>query len=152
MLRTFVAIILLSAAMSAVGTAGEPLRPGDIVVSDIGAKKLVRIDPTTGSQTVITSGGWLTQPFGLAIDPAGQVFVADLGGTEGAASDGFILKVDPATGAQTLFCTNLQDPIDVALDSDQSLLVSDSGARSVYRITQSGRTLLSEGNYHYSAT
>jgi Ca2+-binding RTX toxin-like protein len=40
---------------------------------------IVRVNPVTGNQTLLTSGGGLVLPFGIAVEPGGDVMVADAG-------------------------------------------------------------------------
>jgi hypothetical protein len=58
---------------------------------------LIRIDPTTGGQTVISSGGLLSQPTGLALDASGHVIVVD---QQAFGGGGGIVQIDLVTGGQ----------------------------------------------------
>ena len=89
--------------------AGRPpaaAAPGDVYVTDRdagpgGSGAVLRVDPATGAQTVIASGGDLADPTGIAVDlfapgATDSLLVADpsaLGGT------GALFRVDPASGA-----------------------------------------------------
>src|SRR5207247_2000779 len=58
-----------------------------------------RVDPTTGAQTVVSSGGNFVTPVGIAIAANGDILVADLNALGGP---GGVIRVDPTTGAQTV--------------------------------------------------
>ena len=96
----------------------------------IGTGKVIRIDATTGVQTIVSSGGQFIDPYGVVEAPDGSLIVADqglLGGT------GTLFRVDPVTGAQTVITTNgyLIDPFEVVIAPDGSFLVADFAHRRV---------------------
>src|SRR5439155_810424 len=136
---------------------------------------ILRIDPATGAQEVISSGGNLITPIGLALHPDGSIVVADrdLPG---------VVRINPATGAQTVLSSGglLIDPIGlaihpitqvtgaqqaistggsfvfpfwVAVDADGSIIVSDQdafgGQGAIFRVnpvTGQQTVLASGGN------
>ena len=56
------------------------LNPGDIIVSqgyDVRIGTIFRVDPVTGAQEVISSGGLLNEPTGVAIDSAGNIITVN---------------------------------------------------------------------------
>jgi PKD repeat protein len=63
---------------------------------------IIRVDPVTGDQTIISSEVYLISPVGIAIEESGAILVADngMGGT--VPTHGGIIRVDPVTGAQTV--------------------------------------------------
>jgi DNA-binding beta-propeller fold protein YncE len=65
------------------------------------AGTLLQIDPSTGNQTIISQGGYLSIPKGIAIDSTGQILVTD---------DAGLIKIDPASGIQTLLASSPIDP------------------------------------------
>ena len=92
--------VFLSALLFIWGTvlapaSAVPLNAGDILIADFSALggAVIKVDPTTGLQTVISSGGMLAEVGSVAIDGNGDILVAVL---DGAA----IIKIDPATGNQ----------------------------------------------------
>jgi DNA-binding beta-propeller fold protein YncE len=75
---------------------------GDLFVADSdiagGLGGVIRVNPATGAQMVVASGGFFTDPIGIAFDSNGNLVLADgfSGGT------GAVIRVDPATGTQTV--------------------------------------------------
>jgi len=80
---------------------GVPLKQGDIIYADSGdaieGGFIIKVDPDTGAQSVISSGGYLQMPFEPVIDATGQIVVSD---------SGRLLRINPATGAQTILADN----------------------------------------------
>src|SRR5438445_331331 len=74
-----------------------------IYVASLRNNAIVKVD-SSGAQSVFTSGGNISRPFGLAFDSSGNLYVANLGGHA-------IVKVDPS-GAQSVFTSggNLRNP------------------------------------------
>jgi hypothetical protein len=93
------ALVLAAAAPAAVAA------PGDIYVADRdagpgGTGAVIRVDPATGAQQVVASGGGLEDPTGIAVDlfafPGHDtLLVADPAALGGA---GAMFRVDPSTG------------------------------------------------------
>ena len=81
----------------------DPASPGGA------AGEILRVDPTTGAQTVVSSGGQFVDPYSVAVAPDGSLVVADPGTYGGT---GTIFRVDPTTGAQSVITTGgyLVDP------------------------------------------
>src|SRR5580765_366611 len=71
------------------------LKPQDIVYADSGnaidGGFVIKVDPATGGQTVISSGGYLQMPFDPVIDVNGQIVVSD---------SGRLVRINPDTGVQ----------------------------------------------------
>ena len=119
------------------GIAFEP--GGDLMVVDYGmlalrnvdcpdrpAGALLRIDRSTGQQTVLASGNLLRSPFGVAVERGGRILVANESRTASAA----IVAVDPVTGEQSAVVRNtvsdlFRMPERIALAPDGRLLVTD---------------------------
>jgi len=101
------------------------------------------------------SAAQLNQPYGLALDSEGDLYIADLGNSRvrEVAASGVIQTVagggalpatstgqgGPATTAQ------LMQPRNVAIDGSGSLYISDFGANQVYRVTSDGELSLVAG-------
>src|SRR6266700_298999 len=83
----FSAILTAVMAASAQVTQGSnnpvlhTLKPGDIVWADSGnaidGGFIIKVDPATGQQTIISCGGYLQMPFDPLIDGDGQIIVSD---------------------------------------------------------------------------
>jgi streptogramin lyase len=135
---------LLNAPL-AVTVAGN----GDIYVADAGAfvsaaNSVIKIDPVTGTQTVVTSAGNLIAPVGIALSAAGQIFVTDspqaLGNPNPAPSQ--VIQIDPATGNQTVIANSglILAPAGIAVAPDGTLLTANVLANAIVRIDLSGPT------------
>ena len=59
---------------------------------------MIRVDPATGAQTTVSSGGSFVNPLGIAVEADGDILVAD---ADAFGGHGGAIRVDPATGAQT---------------------------------------------------
>ena len=55
--------------LGTVSLAFAQLSPGDIIVADNGVNAIIKVDPTTGAQTIISSGGLFVDPTGIFIVP-----------------------------------------------------------------------------------
>jgi streptogramin lyase len=81
-----------------VDIAVEP--SGTVVVANQNNCNIVRVDPSTGVQTLITSG--LVGLRGIGVADDGQIYVSSDPGSGVASS---ILQIDPVTGNQTVIST-----------------------------------------------
>jgi DNA-binding beta-propeller fold protein YncE len=102
---------------------------GSLLVADMGTPNakdgaVIRVDPLTGRQSLVASGGQFYDPAGIAVAPNGDILVADNFAPD---NDGAVIRVDPRTGAQTLVSTagQLDLPFGIAVDRDGSLLVTN---------------------------
>jgi DNA-binding beta-propeller fold protein YncE len=93
---------LAFAAVLLVPLAGAALQvhEGDLLVTDSANARVLLVDPATGVVTPFSprpgSGqSYLFAPAGIAIDPAGTIFVVD------SFAD-HVIAIDPATGAQSV--------------------------------------------------
>ncbi|MEA2366713.1 MAG: gluconolactonase, partial [Thermoleophilaceae bacterium] len=109
---------------------------GNLLVADMGAYatptdrsadgRIVRVDPVTGHQSLLTQGNLLVDPAGIALAPDGLIYVVENVGTLGTPS---VVSVNPVTGAQTLVTQGGQlcYPFGIAVHPDGSLLVTNYG-------------------------
>jgi hypothetical protein len=109
---------------------------GSLLVADMGAYatptdrapdgRIIRVDPVSGRQSLVTSGNLLVDPAGLALAPDGLIYVVENVGTLGQPG---VVSVNPATGAQTLVTQDgeLCYPFGIAVHPDGSLLVTNYG-------------------------
>jgi hypothetical protein len=134
------ASLLLLCALSTVTTnvSAITLSPGDLVISDIGNDRLLRVNSTGTFAEVISAGGLIDGNSGLRINrDSGAIYVANQLGT--AASTGKIIQVTTPGGVATQttvadghgadnnFATNpngeLRHPRDVAFQPNGQLAV-----------------------------
>jgi len=91
-----------AARLEPLGIALDAAR--QVWVPSPGAGRILRVDPVAGTQTPVSQGGLLVEPVDVAPGPGGALFVADrcAGAAPGCSAGGALLRVDPATGAQSL--------------------------------------------------
>lgn len=135
--------VILTLVLGCCGLASATtLHPGDIVVADDVAKSIFLIDPVSGLQTALSTGGLLTVPFAVAVDWYGNIFVADAGTDS-------IIRVNPLTGVQSLLASggSLQDPLGITIDGQGNVVVADAGTCSLIRINPSSgiQSVISSG-------
>jgi hypothetical protein len=120
--------LALTGLATGVYVAGEAsgLTPGDIVVLEQGdyahfvPAALIRVDPVSGAQTVISSAGLLSygRPNGFALDPyTGHFWVV--------GRDGNLVEIDAETGAQSLVAQGFATLTGIAVESPGHLLITD---------------------------
>ena len=142
---------------------------GNVYVADAAANRVrkIALDGTihtiagTGTAGFSGDGGpataaALNQPYGLAFDHFGNLYIADLGNARvrKISGDGAIQTVAgggalPATnGAQGGPATSAQlnEPRNVAMDGNGNLYISDFGANQVYGVSTNGSLTLVAGN------
>jgi DNA-binding beta-propeller fold protein YncE len=108
---------------------------GNLVVADLGEPNrkdgaVIRVDPLTGRQSLLSSGGEFFDPAGIAVAPDGQIYVVD---NRAPDNDGAVIRVDPRTGVQALVTERssapgrdqLDLPFGIAIERDGSLVVSN---------------------------
>ena len=107
---------------------------GNIVVADFdagGSGEIIRLDPVSGAQTVLASGG-LIHPEFLAVAPDGGIIVAATAphGLFQPVANGQIVRVDPSSGAVSVIGEHggLQNPVGVAIEASGDLIVTNQGA------------------------
>ncbi|HLJ96818.1 MAG TPA: Ig-like domain repeat protein [Gemmataceae bacterium] len=110
---------------------------------------LVRVDPNTGEQKLISDGsaGGFSVPVGMALAGGNNVYVADEPGNVRGSDPGKIWRVNLDTGQQTIVSDNnssqgkfFNHPVDIAIDGNGNIVVVNTGsvsngyAGSVFRI------------------
>ena len=74
---------------------------GDLYVADesahLGSGMVLRVDPVTGAQDSVRSGGSFVDPLGIAFEPGAGLVIVDPNAYGGG---GGVTRVDPASGAQ----------------------------------------------------
>lgn len=106
-------VIASIAALGGIPFGIVATRDGRLYVSLIRPGRILRLDPDTGIPSVVTSGGLLDSPLGLALGPDGQLYVAE----SWLPLRGSIVRVDPNSGAQALVATSGEFiyPFDIAV-------------------------------------
>ncbi len=116
--------------------------------------RVIRVDPASGAQSLVASGGELVDPAGITVAPDGTLFVVENVGV-GPARDPAVIRIDPASGAQSVVTRggNLCYPFGIAIEPNGDLIATDFGDLivggavqidcpqefgSVIRITQAG--------------
>lgn len=61
---------------------------------------VIAVEPATGAQTVVSSGGVFKSPTGIAVESSGSILVSDNSSTSPLA--GSVIRVNPSTGQQTV--------------------------------------------------
>jgi hypothetical protein len=128
---TAAAIALVFFALAASPAVATTLIPGTIVVVDVAAfggnGGVIGVDPQTGAQTTISSGGNFILPVALTLDAAGNILVAD---SDAFGGQGGIIRVDPVTGAQTTVSSGgfFDNPRGIALNTAGTIFIADSGS------------------------
>jgi sugar lactone lactonase YvrE len=118
------------------------LNPGDILVADSGAGAIIRINPITGGQAAIFSGGAIVSPVGIALGTNGNVFVADLNADvgQGVVLRGGVFEINPSTDTQMLISA-VSDPNGIAIATNGDVLVTQNqGLGRLVRISPSSGT------------
>lgn len=113
--------------MGEFGTGANPAPDG----------RIVRVDPASGAQSLVSQGGELVDPAGITVAPDGTLFVVEnvgAGPTRGPA----VIRIDPRTGAQSVVVRggNLCYPFGIAIEPGGSLIVTDFGDLVIGALTQ----------------
>jgi len=98
---------------------------GQIFVADLNGE-LVRADPATGEQAMVSRRGFFTGNKAVAIEADGRVLVV----SSGFAEPGRVVRVDPVTGRQQVLSLegDFNSPESIALAPDGTIFVGDSAA------------------------
>jgi sugar lactone lactonase YvrE len=118
-------------------------------VEKVTAAGILSVIAGTGSQGVPTPGpaisSALDEPFGMAVNPAGDIYIADYGNSEivkvTAAGTLSVIAGTGSPGAPTpgpATSSALNHPAGAALDPAGDLYIADAGNREVEKITPSG--------------
>ncbi len=121
---------------------------GNLFIVDAGRDRIRRVDSQTGIITTVAGGGsnrnqigdggpatgaTLVRPWRVAVDPQGNLFIAEVWG-------GRIRRVDGATGIITTVSKNLHSPQDVAVDAQGNVFVAL--AHQIYDSRNEGNRIL----------
>ena len=98
---------------------------GDIFVADA-LGPIFRVDPNTGAQTLIASGGYLQRPQGIAVK-GHNLYVTDVATPDMNFGVGRIIRIDLNTCQQSELSKgrNLLGPVGIAIEPDGDLIIGD---------------------------
>ncbi len=117
-------LLCLTLALGTGNRALAQLNPGDLLITDGAIRGVVQIDSFTGLPNVISSGGSLQYPTGVALGPGNEIYVID---TRGSNDGSRIYEIDAASGAQTLIASLSVDTAwDIEVGADGNLYVAGS--------------------------
>jgi hypothetical protein len=139
-----ISYILLAAALAfpAPPARAATLTAGDLVILDAyqwdHSNSILRVDPNTGTPIeTISSAGLLTDPSGILVTPLGEILVAD--------RNAGIIKIDPATGVQTVFVAPAAlggaGPWGIAREASGNFVVVCGDANGIWRVSPTGTVL-----------
>jgi hypothetical protein len=127
--RSSRAILRLSFATGAVSVAfqGDNIFfPRDLTLApdgaiyDLDSPPILRIDPGTGVQTIVTDQTWIQAGAGIRLGPDGNLYVAVF------PFPGGVFRINVATGSNTcVSCQGLISPFQIEFLDSSSLLVSN---------------------------
>lgn len=92
---------------------------GNLFVSLTSPGRILRLNPDTGTPSVVSTGNLLDTPAALAIASDGQIYVAE----NRAPLRGSVVRVDPASGAQALVSSDATQfiyPFDIAVANGEA--------------------------------
>jgi sugar lactone lactonase YvrE len=98
------------------------------MIHGIGQGPAITFGP--GVQTTVQATG-LANPYGIALDGAGDVFIADPSNTR-------VVKVPAAGGPQTTVGSGLINPVGLAVDGAGNVFVADTALTSVVEVPSGG--------------
>jgi uncharacterized protein (TIGR03437 family) len=112
-------------------------------VRQVSASGLIRTVAGTGMRGFSGDGGaataaQLNSPYGVALDRAGNLYIADLGNHR-------VRRVSPAGTIATVASSPLQSPRNLAVDNSGVLFVSDFDGHCVYRLAPEGVLVAAAG-------
>jgi streptogramin lyase len=100
---------------------------GTVFGADLGTPSVFRVDPVSHAEITVSSGGFLSRPFGIAVAKDGELLVADY--LAGGNRPGGIVEVNPATGALSMFSSGglFDVPYGIATTPGGDIYVADQG-------------------------
>jgi len=110
---------------------------GNIFVADTGNG---RIEKFSANGAFVTSRGQLEEPNGIAVDRAGNIYVTEVG------SKHCVQKLGPDGKFIARWAPALYGPRKIAIGSDDSVYVVDSGRSRIVKFSPTGQVLASWGS------
>jgi FtsP/CotA-like multicopper oxidase with cupredoxin domain/sugar lactone lactonase YvrE len=115
---------------------------GHYYVAELGARAVIRVNKSTGAESVVSQGGHFVSPSGIALSADGHLLVVDHGADA-------VIHVNPADGHQHLMSAgnHLLAPVDIAIDAEKKVLVVDLVGDKLIRIEPSSgaQTVVAQG-------
>ena len=126
---------------------------GDVFIADVLHSSIYELPSAAGSLgggypqgrggmlTLVSSG--LSQPFGVAVDRSGNIYIAD-------ASNQAVYEMPHGGGRLVTLAnaaTGLRRPVGVAVDVADNVYIADSAADAVYELPSGGTTLMALADY-----
>ena len=99
------------------------------LVSNIGDGTVSQVGDGGGAATLFATG--FSNPFGLALDTAGNLYVSNQGNNT-------VSIVGPGGGAATVFATGFSNPSGLAFDTAGNLYIANSNTNSVLEVGPGG--------------
>ncbi len=127
---------------------------GNIYVADAGDHRIRRISPSGTIETIAGTGApgfsgdggpakaaQLNQPYGLAVDSTGNLYIADLGNAR-------VRRIAPNGVIQTVAGNDgkLIQPRNLAVDTLGNLYISDFGGHQIFELDLTSRLIAIAGN------
>jgi alpha-tubulin suppressor-like RCC1 family protein/sugar lactone lactonase YvrE len=136
-------VVTSDSSPTGVSLTPEPTPPPNLIVTGYVANQIVE-EPNTGEQSVVGAGRTfpdniaLSDPTGLAVDAAGDVFAADSGNNR-------VVEVPAGDQSPQLIDSSLNDPRGVAVDSAGDVFIADTGDNRIVEVPTGGspRTVIS---------
>jgi DNA-binding beta-propeller fold protein YncE len=122
-----IAVLFILLAITADHGLACTLDRDDILVTDLERHAVIEIDHQTRQGCVVSAGGLLVLPVGVAVDASGQVLVVDSDALDG---NGAIVRIDPVNGAQNAIAQDgyFVDPHAIAIGKNGTIFVADPNA------------------------
>ncbi len=142
--KAFVTVVKLATGVSVSVT---PPPPPNVFVTNAGlssaTSKVLKLAAGGGRPGTVAATG-LNLPSGVALDAAGDVFIADTG-------NGRVVEVPAGGGAQTTVASSLNHPNGVAVDAAGDVLIADSGNNQVLKLPADGAPTTVGSGFEQSA-
>ena len=124
---------------------------GNVYVAEAGRNRIEKFDPTgllvwrVGRQQGYTPNVFIhdfSNPSGIAVDPTGQIYVADSGNARVVKlfSEGQRIATWGDAAGQRLDPRRLSRPVAIALDTNNYVYVLDAGTGRVHKFSNTGAT------------
>lgn len=106
---------------------------GNVFVADWGGGAVLKVS-REGEVSIVADG--LNEPAGMALDPAGYLFVAQH--ALGMEKEGSVVRIAPS-GEQMIFADHLTGPTDLAFDRYGNLYVANFDGNSIVKFDPAGQ-------------